>query len=128
MVEMSSLKKATCIHYLKPKFGIPLHVSGPMEETHLYTGHKISENQKNSKGLRRRKKDLRIHGGICTDDHIKELSLIQPIQYKGTLEVKPLSSASLYQMEFETSESDERTISTDTSERTSDSLFDTEMV
>ena len=62
----------------------------------------------------------------CTDDHFKELSLIPPIQYKGTLDVTPLSSASLYHMEFETSENDDSTISTDTSERISDSLFDTE--
>ena len=59
----------------------------------------------------------------CTDDHIKELSLIPPIQYKGTLDVTPLSSASLYKEDLETSESDDdltSTISTDTSERTSD--------
>ena len=43
----------------------------------------------------------------CTDDHIKELSLIPPIQYKGTLDVTPLSR---YQMD---SESDDD--STDTS-------------
>ena len=65
----------------------------------------------------------------CTDDHIKELSLIPPIQYKGTLDVTPLSSTLLYQVDLDTSESDDdstSTTSTDTPERTSDSLFDTE--
>ena len=48
-------KQSTCIHFLKPKFGIPLHVFWPMEETHLYKGHKISENQKTQKDEEERK-------------------------------------------------------------------------
>ena len=81
-----------------------------IQDTKLVRTKKLKRIKKKEKGFTYTWQDL-----YCTDDHIKELSLIPSIQYKGTLDVTPLS---LYQMEFETSESDDD--STDTSERTSD--------
>ena len=57
-----------------------------IQDTKSVRTKKLKRIKKKEKGFTYAWQDL-----YCTDDHIKELSLIPPIQYKGTLDVTPLS-------------------------------------
>ena len=57
-----------------------------IQDTKSVKTKKLKRIKKKEKGFTYAWQDL-----YCTDDHIKELSLIPPIQYKGTLDVTPLS-------------------------------------